>query len=181
MTQLPPAFHDPLTDRSLAAAALGLPVDRLADASLPVQVISCGLPYVLVPLATRQAVDDAVVDLRAYGELVRRAPGDASGLFAFSCEPGADGATVYSRMFAPVLGVFEDPATGSASGPAGCYLVRHGLVPPGRAGAIRSRQGVKMGRPSDVYIAIGVEGEAIRSVRVGGEAVLAGEGTLYVS
>ena len=98
----------------------------------------------------------------------------------FTPEAGSDGATVYSRMFAPNFGVFEDPATGSASGPLGCYLVRHQMVPPEHAGAILSLQGAKMGRPSHVHIAIGTSGGDITSVRVGGEAVLAGEGTLYV-
>jgi trans-2,3-dihydro-3-hydroxyanthranilate isomerase len=74
----------------------------------------------------------------------------------------------------------EDPATGIASGPLGCYLVRHKIVQPEKAEAMISLQGVKMGRPSHVHVAIGVEGGAITSVRVGGEAVLAGEGTLYV-
>jgi trans-2,3-dihydro-3-hydroxyanthranilate isomerase len=83
-------------------------------------------------------------------------------------------------MFAPALGVTEDPATGSASGPLGCYLVRYQMVPAERAGSILSLQGVKMGRPSHVHIAIGTSGGDITSVRVGGEAVLAGEGTLYI-
>jgi len=93
---------------------------------------------------------------------------------------GGDKATVYSRMFAPELGVPEDPATGSASGPLGCYLVLHRVVTPEKAGAILSVQGVKMGRPSHVHISIGIDGGEIRSVQVGGEAVLAGEGTLYI-
>ncbi len=83
-------------------------------------------------------------------------------------------------MFAPEIGVGEDPATGSASGPLGCYLVRHKVVPADKAGAMLSLQGVKMGRPSHVHISIGTEGGEITRVRVGGEAVLAGEGTLYV-
>ena len=95
-------------------------------------------------------------------------------------EPRGDRATVYSRMFAPDLGVHEDPATGIASGPLGAYLVRHKVVPPEKAGSMLSLQGVKMGRPSHVHIAIGLERGDITSVRVGGEAVLAGEGTLYV-
>ena len=88
-------------------------------------------------------------------------------------------ATVYSRMFAPGLGIAEDPATGIASGPLGCYLVRHKLVAPEVPRAMLSLQGVKMGRPSHVHISIGVRDGEITSVRVGGEAVLAGEGTLY--
>jgi trans-2,3-dihydro-3-hydroxyanthranilate isomerase len=79
-------------------------------------------------------------------------------------------------MFAPGLGIVEDPATGIASGPLGCYLVRHKLVAADKAGRMRSLQGVKMGRPSDVQIAIGTSRGRITSVRVGGEAVLAGEG-----
>jgi trans-2,3-dihydro-3-hydroxyanthranilate isomerase len=78
------------------------------------------------------------------------------------------------------MGIAEDPATGSASGPLGCYLVRHKVVAPDKAGAILNLQGVKMGRPSHVHVSIGVEKGDITSVRVGGEAVLAGEGTLYI-
>ena len=178
MTQAAPVFGEPVSDRACAAAALGLPDTALAD--FPVQVVSCGLPYVLVPLATRKAVDRAVLSVSAYDRLVRVAGGDANGVFLFSTERAQDGATAYSRMFAPAVGVFEDPATGSASGPLGCYLVRHQMVPAGSAGAMLSLQGVKMGRPSDVHISIGVDGGDIRSVRVGGSSVLAGEGTLYI-
>jgi trans-2,3-dihydro-3-hydroxyanthranilate isomerase len=54
--------------------------------------------------------------------------GGHTGIYLFTTEPFGDGVTAYSRMFAPGLGVAEDPATGSAGGPLGCYLVRHGLV-----------------------------------------------------
>jgi trans-2,3-dihydro-3-hydroxyanthranilate isomerase len=83
-------------------------------------------------------------------------------------------------MFAPGLGVAEDPATGSASGPLGCYLVRHKAVTPEKAAAMLSLQGAIMGRPSHVHMSIGIEAGEIASVQVGGEAVIAGEGTLYV-
>ena len=73
----------------------------------------------------------------------------------FTTQPGDARATVYSRMFAPEMGITEDPATGSASGPLGCYLVRHKVVRPEQAGAMISLQGVKMGRPSHVHMSIG--------------------------
>ena len=76
-------------------------------------------------------------------------------------------------MFAPGIGIVEDPATGSASGPLGCYLVRHKRRDGRKAGAMLSLQGVKMGRPSDIHVAIGIERGDIASVRVGGEAVVA--------
>ena len=119
--------------------------------------------------------------LRVVGKaLLNAAGGGAHGVFAFSPEHGRDKATVYSRMFAPDLGVTEDPATGIASGALGCYLVRHKVVSADKAGAMLSLQGVKMGRPSHVHISIDVEGREIAAVRVGGESVVAGEGTLYI-
>jgi len=101
------------------------------------------------------------------------------GVFVFSTEPSSDGATAYSRMFG--FGVVEDPVTGSASGPLGCYLVRHRLVSPAQAEKIISVQGVKMRRPSRIHISIGTRGSEIVSVRVGGESVVVGSGTLNVT
>jgi trans-2,3-dihydro-3-hydroxyanthranilate isomerase len=144
------------------------------------QVISCGVAFLLVPLTTRTAVDHAVLNLTAYEEFFRSAKIEAHGVFLFSTEPRGERATLYSRMFAPDYGIAEDPATGGASGPVGCYLVAQKVVPPEKAGAMVSLQGVKMGRPSHVHIAIGSDNGTIKSVRVGGEAVLAGEGILYI-
>jgi trans-2,3-dihydro-3-hydroxyanthranilate isomerase len=79
---------------------------------------------------------------------------------------------------APDYGITEDP-TVAASGPLGCYLVRHRVVPREEAGSMLSLQGVKMGRPSHIHISIGADGSTINNVRVGGEAVPAGEGTRY--
>ena len=93
---------------------------------------------------------------------------------------GSDRATAYSRMFAPGMGIPEDAATGGASGALGCYLVRHKVVTAEKAGSMLSMQGVRMGRPSEVHIAIGVDAGTISSVRVGGESVVAGEGILYI-
>jgi trans-2,3-dihydro-3-hydroxyanthranilate isomerase len=180
MTQSNPVFGAPVVDRAAAAAALSLPPSAIGGDGLPVQVVSCGVPFLFVPLTTRSAVDQAAVNGSALDALLDAAGGGARGVFLFSPEPGGDRATAYSRMFAPALGVAEDPATGSASGPLGCYLVRHHVVPPGKAGAMLSLQGVKMGRPSHVHISIRVENGDITLVRVGGESVLAGEGTLYV-
>jgi trans-2,3-dihydro-3-hydroxyanthranilate isomerase len=180
MTQSNPTFGEPMGDKAAAAAALSLSPAAVAATGLPVQIVSCGVPYLFVPLATRSAVDNAVVNAGMLETLLKNAKTGANGVFLFSAQPGGDRATVYSRMFAPEIGVAEDPATGSASGPLGCYLVRHKMVQPEKAGAMLSLQGVKMGRPSHVHIAIGVDGGNINSVRVGGESVLAGEGTLYV-
>ena len=178
MTQQRPVFGPVVADVEAAARAAGLDAAAIRAAGLPVQEVSCGVPFVFIPLARRADVDAAAPNLDGFERLCEASGVDNHAMFVFSREPGPDGATVYSRMFAPGLGVFEDPATGAASGPLGCYLVKHGAVPPERAGSILSLQGVKMGRPSRVHIAIGVEGGEITRVQVGGEAVLVGEGYL---
>jgi trans-2,3-dihydro-3-hydroxyanthranilate isomerase len=180
MTQPLPAFSSPVTDVGCAAAALGVPESAVADTGLPVQVVSCGVPFLIVPMTTRRAVDGASLNAAAFDTLTAALPEAPNGVFLFSRERGPEKATVYSRMFAPEVGVVEDPATGVASGPLGCYLVRHHAVTAAEAGSILSLQGVKMGRPSEVHVSIGVDAGGIRSVRVGGTSVFAGEGTLDI-
>jgi trans-2,3-dihydro-3-hydroxyanthranilate isomerase len=180
MTQATATFGNPLADRAGAAAMLGVPDVAVAGTALPVQVASSGVPYLLVPLTTRAAVDNAYLRADDYERLKESSKIAATGVFVFSTQPSSDKATIYSRMFAPDFGIPEDPATGSACGPVGCYLVRNKVVPIKKAGSILNLQGVKMGRPSTMHIAIGFDQDEIASVRVGGEAVLAGEGTLYV-
>lgn len=178
MTQQPPVFGATLPAPDAVAAALGLPAAALMPGR-PIQEVNCGSAFYFVPLATRAAVDQAVLDTRAMGAVFEKAGLTRRGVFIFSPEAGADGATVYSRMLGAMA---EDPATGSASGPLGCYLVRHAIVPPARAGAIVSVQGVKMNRPSRVHIRIDATApDAITRVRVGGASVLVGEGRLRPS
>jgi trans-2,3-dihydro-3-hydroxyanthranilate isomerase len=180
MTQSLPTFGAVIPDPARTAAALSLSPAAVAATGQPVQVVSCGVPFLLVPLTTRSAVDSAVVNAGVLDALFTQVNTRAHGLMVFSAQPGDVRATVYSRMFAPEMGITEDPATGIASGPLGCYLVRHKIVRPDRAGAMISLQGVKMGRPSHIHMSIGVDKGEIASVRIGGESVLAGEGTLYL-
>jgi len=181
MTQLPPTFGSPLDVAPLAAAALRLPAAAIANSRLPVQVVSCGVPYLIVPLESRAAVDAARLEAAAYETLVTETALGQVAIYLFTTERArGDSATAYSRMFAPSIGIGEDPATGSAAGPLGCYLVAHSVIDSANAATIMNLQGVRMGRPSVIHMAIASDGQAITRVRVGGEAVLAGEGTLYV-
>jgi len=176
MTQRAPVFGPEVRARGEAAAAIGLNPDDLADA-LPVQEISCGVPFLFVPLRSREVVDRAVSDAAAFARFAA-STGIDRPIFLFAMLPPGGAATVHSRMFAPEFGIVEDPATGGASGPLGCYLIRHGLVTGSAAGRIVSLQGVAMGRPSRIHIAIREQGGEIVDVKVGGTAVLVGRGEL---
>ena len=174
MTQRPPQFGPTLDAQDRVASVLGIERTAIHD-KVPVQEVSCGLPFLFVPLKSRAAVDDCVVDPRASAALLRDAGLASRGVFVFSVEPGDDEATVYSRMLGTGR---EDPATGSASGPLGCYLLRHRLVPAAQAGRMVSRQGVKMERPSRVHIRIAGPPDAITDVKVGGASVFVGDGRI---
>lgn len=167
--------------------AVGIDHDAFASTKLPIEEISCGNAFIFVPVASRAALDAAEPDVAGLKRL-RSAFGKHVGVFLFTTDAprqgsgqGAAEVTIYSRMFAPSQGIIEDPATGSASGPVGCYLLTHGLVPPGRADRIVSLQGVAMGRPSYIHIKIGSDDRgAITRVQVGGQSILAGEGHMFV-
>jgi trans-2,3-dihydro-3-hydroxyanthranilate isomerase len=178
MTQRIPEFGPVVNDAQAVAAALGVRRDDLAG-DLPIQPISCGVPFLFVPMATRAAVDRAVSEA---GPLRRLS--DAIGVklpvFLFTTEPGVPEATVYSRMFSPHFDIAEDPATGGASGPLGSYLVRYGLVRPDAQQRMLSMQGHAMGRPSRIHIRIGGTRDNITSVEIGGEAVLVARGEMVV-
>ena len=181
MTQPLPEFGVVIDDRAGIAAAIGIDAGSLA-AGLPVQVVSCGVPFLFVPIANRAAVDAVAIDRRALAACCAVAEIDELPVFLFTAErsPGDD-ATVYSRMLAPGFGIPEDPATGGASGPLGSYLLHHHVVPVEVAGAILSLQGVAMGRPSRIHIAIDGEPDRITRVRVGGQSVLVGRGELTLA
>jgi trans-2,3-dihydro-3-hydroxyanthranilate isomerase len=172
MTQQQPDFGPPIEDVDRIAAALGVGAADITSTGLPIQKVSCGVPYVIVPMTSRAAVDSAAPDVRLLDF--------EAYVFTTDRDGATDDAVTYSRMFAPQLGVFEDPATGSASGPLGAYLVRHRCVASDRSGSILNLQGVKLGRPSWIHISIDAANGDISRVQVGGTSVFVAEGFMEV-
>jgi trans-2,3-dihydro-3-hydroxyanthranilate isomerase len=177
MSQPLPVFGARLTDISAVAEMLSLDAGDV-DASLPLEVVSCGVPFLYVPLRSLEAVRRA----RPRADLIERVSGDGvpSQVFVFAREVENEDSTVHSRMFAPGFGITEDPATGAASGPLGCYLVRYGVVACDGSAEIVSEQGIEMGRPSFIRIRIERRGEEITAVRVGGQCHFMGEGFIEI-
>ena len=177
MSQPLPKFGPRLEDRRAVAEMLSLEESDV-DADLPVEVVSCGVPFLYVPLRGLDAAHRA----RPRADLMERACEGVvpPQVFVFTREVEDEGSTVHSRMFAPGLGITEDPATGAASGPLGCYLVRHGLVEGEAANDITSEQGLEMGRPSFVKIRIEQKGGEITAVKVGGQCHFMGEGFIEI-
>ncbi len=174
MTQQPPHYGPVINAKERMASALGIEPAAIRE-GLPIQEVSCGLPFFFVPLTSRAAVDKCVLDVRANETMFKEAALPRRGIFVFSTESGGDDANVYSRNLG---GGREDAGSGAASGPLGCYLLRYGLVDPAEAGQIVSRQGVKMGRPSRLHIRIVGTPNNITDVKVGGASVLVGDGRI---
>ncbi len=180
MTQLVPTFGPAASNPGAFIDSTGInPEDAYRD--LPAQVVSCGLPFLFLPLRTRAAVDAVQIDRRALTRAFDDAGIDEVPLFVFTTEQDAGDETAYSRMLAPGLGISEDPATGSASGPLGCYMLQHGMVTAAQAQRMVSLQGAAMGRPSRIHVSIESDAGRITRVRVGGEAVLVGRGEILIA
>ena len=179
MTQLNPTFGPAIEARRDVAAALGLTeADLLADR--PIREVSCGVPFLMVPLRSPEAVDRAVSDASAFRRLTEFTGIDIP-IFFFAMSGAGAAETVHSRMFAPGFGIVEDPATGIASGPLGCYLLRHSLLAADAAARIVSLQGAAMGRPSRIHVDISSRDGEITQVKVGGRAVLVASGAVVAA
>jgi trans-2,3-dihydro-3-hydroxyanthranilate isomerase len=144
-------------------AALGV-----ESSGLPVEMYVNGPRHVYVELGGEDAVAALSPDLRALAGL---------GEFGVSCFAGA-GARWKSRMFAPALGVPEDPATGSAAGPLAVHLARHGRIAFGEE--IEIRQGVELARPSLLRARASGSADAVERVEVAGSAVIVASGEFVV-
>jgi trans-2,3-dihydro-3-hydroxyanthranilate isomerase len=160
MTQPIPTWK-PYEPANALLEALGV------EASIvPIEAYSNGPEYVFTVLDSEQAVVALTPDLRGLMAL------DATG---FSCvAQRADRRSWKTRMFAPALGVPEDPATGSAAGPLAVHLARHGLIQFGEE--IEVYQGAEIGRPSLLHARVNGSRERIERVEVGGSAVIVARG-----
>ena len=182
MTQARPAFLKVLTDVTELADALGLQPEAITSTGLPVQVVSTGIPQMMVParsLQEVQALSAERLNMQAFTRACRAAGTD--DVMVFTLQTVRPESTVHARNFAQLLGVPEDPATGSASGALGAYLVHHRAIPiTGTTVHIVSEQGLEIGRPSTLYIEVDSEGDKVLAVRVGGQVVPVLEGVVRI-
>ncbi|MDQ2865121.1 MAG: PhzF family phenazine biosynthesis protein [Candidatus Eremiobacteraeota bacterium] len=167
--QTPETRFGSMISRDVAAAMLRLESDTVRDDVTP-QVAGAGSTFLYVPLRSKVDVDRAEIDEPALRTYVGTK--DIVGVYLFA--QGDDGA--YTRMFAPMSGIAEDPATGSAAGPLYALLARHHALP--RREHFVNEQGVLMGRRSVIQIRCVWDGQHLTRVDVGGNAVIVGRGEL---
>jgi trans-2,3-dihydro-3-hydroxyanthranilate isomerase len=162
MTQVDPEFGE-RHDREAVVRASGLR-DGDIDPSLPIQTISTGLPFTVVPIRGLDTMRALHVDLKSCAEYLERSGGK---FFYFVSRETVDpAARLHARM---MFYNGEDPATGSAAGCAAAWMVAHGVAQPEERVLIE--QGVEMKRPSRIFVRASRRDDRVVNVRVGGNVI----------
>ncbi|KOF08767.1 phenazine biosynthesis protein PhzF [Planococcus glaciei] len=180
MTQPLPVFGSQFQKPGLVADLLSLSPKDL-DHRFPIQSVSSGVPFLFIPVRTLAAMKDINFRVDIWERQFSKNP-YTQHIFVFTMQTEEKHSTVHSRMFAPAMGIQEDPATGAAGGPLGAYLVEHGVIPPSKDGnyTIRNEQGFEIQRPSYIDISLTKTGSRISDVKIGGQSVSMGKGQIIL-
>jgi len=171
MTQVDPTFGS-IHDTDGVSRACGLSADAI-DSSVPIQTVSTGLPYVIVPLRSLEAVHSLSLDPKRIAEYMDKT--DGRFFYFVSRETVDPAARLHARM---LFYNGEDPATGSAGGCAAAWMVAHGVAQPEERVPIE--QGIEMNRPSRIFVRAGKKDNRVINVRVGGHATEIMRGEVFL-
>ncbi len=165
MKQNQPVFGK-ILDAESVSQVVGLEKSDM-DVRYPIQEISTGLPFTMVPLTSKAALKKARVHAESYGTFIKDVW--AKGILVFSREGQESGQGLSSRVFVDYLGIPEDPATGSASGCLAAYLVKYQVLGSNSIDQIIG-QGYEMGRPSEIFIRSSFSNQ-LYDIQVGGRVI----------
>ncbi len=173
MRQNSPTFHQKFDSASLAAV-LNLDLYEI-DSRFPIQEVSTGTPFIIVPLTNQEALKRINLNKDKYFELIDKT--EAKALLVFCPETYAPENDLSARVFAEYLGIPEDPATGSANGCLAGYLVEYSYFGD-KAVDIRVEQGYEIDRPS-LLLLRAQQNQDMIDVSVGGKVVLIAKGEFF--
>lgn len=183
----PPEFQRPSMDIAQLAPVLNLdPTDFESD--LPGGFASCGTAFLIIPLRDTDALRRARLEASSWQRIVDAGavgltdPRWTDHVYLITRDDTLRprGVDLRVRMFAPGLGITEDPATGAAATALAAHLAAHAVADRDGTFTWTIEQGIEMGRPSTLYLEADKRDDAITGVRVGGFAVWVGEGRLVV-
>ena len=174
-----PEIGPPAPSRSALADLLSLETNDLLGGMWSPQAVSCGLPFLFVPVKDRDAVAQARVRLDRWDGTLRKSWAPDVMVFTRDTGEGKENGTIRARVFVPGMGVPEDPATGSACAALGGYLAARDARQDGTL-HWTVEQGFEMGRPSILEVEADKAGGQITAIRVGGASVMVAEGEIEI-
>ncbi|MGI1659453.1 MAG: PhzF family isomerase [Desulfitobacterium sp.] len=172
MTQGKIEFYPPLPreKRDNIVYALGLKADEL-DERCPIQIVSTGHSKVMIGIKTRSRLNELSPDMLTLTRLSKTI--NCNGYFVFTMDSEQKDILTHGRMFAPAIGINEDPVTGNANGPLGAYLVKHGLVKNNKSNfSFIGEQGYAIGRSGLINVSVQLDNGEPEKVKIGGRAVI---------
>ena len=157
-------------DRDLLLNALGLKVDDL-NLQFPILIASTGHSKVMVGINSRSKLNSLSPNYSALAEFSKNI--ECNGYFVYTFDSDQKDILTYGRMFAPAIGVNEDPVTGNAYGPLGGYLIQNGIFKPNsNTFSFKGRQGEAINRLGEISVDVRLSGSLPEVIRIGGNAVL---------
>jgi trans-2,3-dihydro-3-hydroxyanthranilate isomerase len=178
MHQAKPEFLAKFQDTMAMAEIMGISADLLLE-KYPIQFVSTGFPFLIIPLSSLEAIRAINLDIKLLLNTLEGFP--SQELLFFTPNTVYPDSHVHVRMFAPSAGVPEDPATGSAAGPLGGYLEKYQVLsnhPRGTSFVLE--QGYEINRPSKLIVQCSYEKDEITEAIVGGEVKLTVEGKFFL-
>lgn len=174
MTQGEPSLSPPYDAETCRAIlnALGLTPNDVMP-GLPIQESSTGHSKVMVPITSVEMLDALKPDMAALDRC--SAMIGCNGFFVFAFNEEGDPCLTSGRMFAPAIGIDEDPVTGNGNGPCGYYLSEHGALPVVDHYTYLGRQGVAMGKEGVIEVSVHRDAAGTKTIQVAGTAVEAGK------
>lgn len=157
-------------DRHSLLTALGIGEEDLMK-GWPIQIVSTGHSKVMIGIKSRNVLNRLTPGMEALARLSESI--GCNGYFVFTLDCRRDGIMTEGRMFAPAIGINEDPVTGNAHGPLGAYLVHHRLVEhDGASLRFNGLQGEAMGREGIIGVDVSIDDGEPVEVRISGEAII---------
>lgn len=173
MTQVPPRTRDFVIDLEELSDMLGVSSDRL-DSSYPIKLANTGNWHLLVPMKHQQDIDQAAPNLAALAKMNKEHGISTTHLYTFHPSKECD---LYTRDFAPGIGIPEDPVTGAANGALAGYLYLEGIISQQEITRLNIAQGDAIGRPGMLRITV-IPNESKPVIKVAGAAVITIRGVL---
>ena len=172
MTQGKIQFEEPFDEKMKQRIinTLQISTDDIV-ARCPIQIVSTGHSKVMVGIESRTLLNNLNPNFFELAEISKEI--NCNGYFVFTFDSNSPRILTHGRMFAPAIGINEDPVTGNANGPLGAYMVKHKLVRHnGKEFSFTGKQGEAINRPGEIEVKVTIENEQPVRVQIGGEAVI---------